>query len=82
MRRVVELVKILLDNNCCVIISSLAPTESIRNIVRLNIINVIEVWCFSSLTIINNNYEKPLNHLIELNLDKINLIDCLYIIKT
>jgi len=100
-RRLMELCKMLLNNNISVIASFMAPTESIRNILRDNIIELIEVWCSCSLKncvdrdvkgLYNENvpnlsgvdqvFELPRKHLIELDISKTNLRDCDYIIKT
>ena len=44
-RRLMEMCKILLNNETSVIISFIAPTEEIRNIIRDNIKALLEVWC-------------------------------------
>ena len=43
--------KMLLANGINVIASFIAPTEPIRDIMRLNICNLIEVWCDKPLTV-------------------------------
>lgn len=49
-RRLMELCKVLLNSNINIIASFIAPTESIRNIMRNNIIELVEVWCDKPLT--------------------------------
>jgi adenylyl-sulfate kinase len=59
-RRLMEVCKLLLNNETSVIISFIAPTEEIRNIVRDNTNALLEVWCNKPLNICENDDVKGL----------------------
>lgn len=59
-RRLMELCKLLLNNDTSVIVSFIAPTEEIRDILRNNIKALLEVWCNKPLFICEKEDPKGL----------------------
>lgn len=59
-RRLMEMCKLLNSNETSVIISFIAPTEEIRDIIRNNIKALLEVWCDKPLFLCEKNDIKGL----------------------